>query len=200
MSSWNYPVYTALPAVGAAIAAGNAVILKPSELAQHTSQALRQLFQNYLDPRFYRIIEGGPTTARYLTEGPAFLEEEKLDEKAKLSESDEKKKNHEDLNSSKEANELWDNFKSPFDLIIFTGSTEKGRKVAEAAGRRLVPCLLELGGKSPVIVDEGAKLDMAADKIAFGRLSNCGQTCVAPDYLFVHASIKQARKNNFILY
>lgn len=183
MSSWNYPVYTALPAVGAAIAAGNAVLLKPSELATHTSHALQQLFQKYLDPRFYRIIEGGPSTACYLTEGPSSLEEKK--------ENEEKAKKRENIN-------LWENFKSPFDLIIFTGSTEKGRKVAEAAGRRLVPCLLELGGKSPVIVDEGAALDMAADKIAFGRMSNCGQTCVAPDYLFVHTSVKQVKELKFV--
>ena len=168
MSSWNYPVYTALPAVGAAIAAGNAVVLKPSELATHTSHALQQLFKKYLDPRFYRIIEGGPSTARYLTEGPSSLEENK--------ENEEKVQKKDNIN-------LWDNFKSPFDLIIFTGSTEKGRKVAEAAGRRLVPCLLELGGKSPVIVDEGAALDMAADKIAFGRMSNCGQTCVIDTFI-----------------
>lgn len=76
-----------------------------------------------------------------------------------------------------------------FDKICFTGSTEKGRLVAQAAGKNLVPCILELGGKSPSIVDESANLEVAAKKIAMGRFSNSGQVCIAPDYVLVHYSL-----------
>jgi aldehyde dehydrogenase (NAD+) len=79
-----------------------------------------------------------------------------------------------------------------WDMIIFTGSPEKGKLVAKAAANNLTPCVLELGGKSPTIVDEGADLDNAAMRIAQGRFFNCGQTCVAPDYLLVHKNIKAA--------
>ena len=67
----------------------------------------------------------------------------------------------------------------PWDLICFTGSTMKGKLVAEAAGRNLVPCILELGGKCPAVVDDSASIGFAAQKIAFGRLNNSGQTCLA---------------------
>lgn len=73
-----------------------------------------------------------------------------------------------------------------FDGIIFTGSSEKGKLVATAAGKNLVPCVLELGGKSPTIVDDSADVELAAKKICFGRYFNFGQTCVAPDYVLIH--------------
>ena len=73
----------------------------------------------------------------------------------------------------------------PFDHLIFTGSTRVGRLVAEAAGRNLTPITLELGGKSPAIVDRSANLDQAAERIAYGKLLNAGQTCIAPDYALV---------------
>lgn len=76
-----------------------------------------------------------------------------------------------------------------FDMICFTGSTEKGKLVAAAAGKNLVPCLLELGGKSPAVVDENANLDLAAKKIVFGKYVNAGQVCIAPDYVLVHYSV-----------
>jgi aldehyde dehydrogenase (NAD+) len=74
----------------------------------------------------------------------------------------------------------------PFDVILFTGSTEKGKLVAAAAAKNLVPCILELGGKSPTIIDESADLDFAAKKVVWGRYANCGQICVAPDYVLCH--------------
>ena len=80
--------------------------------------------------------------------------------------------------------------KEPFDVIVFTGSTEKGKLVAKAAAENLVPCILELGGKSPTIVDKEANIDNAALRIVQGRFINCGQTCIACDYLFVHKEIK----------
>ena len=78
-----------------------------------------------------------------------------------------------------------------WDLICFTGSTMKGKLVAEAAGKNLVPCVMELGGKCPIIVDTTADLDLAAKKICFGRFGNSGQTCIAPDYVLVHESKKK---------
>jgi aldehyde dehydrogenase (NAD+) len=77
-----------------------------------------------------------------------------------------------------------------FDLIFFTGSPALGKIVMTAAARHLTPVVLELGGKSPCIVDAGANLDRAAKRIAWGKTINAGQTCIAPDYLFVHASVK----------
>jgi aldehyde dehydrogenase (NAD+) len=74
-------------------------------------------------------------------------------------------------------------------MICFTGSTEKGKLVAEAAGKNLVPCILELGGKSPSVVDESANVSFAAKKIAWGRFANSGQVCIAPDYILCHYSL-----------
>lgn len=78
-----------------------------------------------------------------------------------------------------------------FDYIFFTGSTAVGKIVMEAAAKNLTPVSLELGGKSPVIVDETANIDIAARRIAFGKILNAGQTCVAPDYLLIHHSVKE---------
>ncbi|MEA5060231.1 MAG: aldehyde dehydrogenase [Candidatus Pelethousia sp.] len=77
-----------------------------------------------------------------------------------------------------------------FDYIFFTGSVAVGKVVMEAAARHLTPLTLELGGKSPVIVDETADIKLAARRIAFGKVLNAGQTCVAPDYLFIHKAVK----------
>lgn len=80
----------------------------------------------------------------------------------------------------------------PFDHLVFTGSTRVGRLVAEAAGRNLTPVTLELGGKSPAIIDASADLDEAAERIAYGKLLNAGQTCIAPDYVLVPEGALQA--------
>lgn len=77
-----------------------------------------------------------------------------------------------------------------FDYIFFTGSTTVGKVVMEAAAKNLTPITLELGGKSPVIVDQSAKIGLAARRIAFGKVTNAGQTCIAPDYLLIHSSLK----------
>lgn len=79
-----------------------------------------------------------------------------------------------------------------FDYIFFTGSPMVGRQVMEAAAKHLTPVTLELGGKSPVIVDKSADIALAAKRIAFGKVLNGGQTCVAPDYLLIHSSVKEA--------
>lgn len=77
-----------------------------------------------------------------------------------------------------------------FDLIFFTGSQNVGREVLRRAAEHLTPSVLELGGKSPCIVDESAKIPLAAKRIVFGKYLNCGQTCVAPDYILCHSSVK----------
>ncbi len=78
-----------------------------------------------------------------------------------------------------------------FDYIFFTGSAEVGKTVMESAAKNLTPLTLELGGKSPAIVDESADISLAAKRIAFGKVINGGQTCVAPDYLLIHQSVKE---------
>ena len=88
----------------------------------------------------------------------------------------------------REVNELL--FEQKFDIIFFTGSTELGKIVSKAAAESLTPLVLELGGKSPCIVDSDANLEIAAKRIAWGKFINAGQTCIAPDYMFVHKSVK----------
>lgn len=83
-------------------------------------------------------------------------------------------------------------FEERFDYIFFTGSVEVGRTVMQAAAKHLTPVTLELGGKSPAIVDETADIKLAARRIAFGKVLNAGQTCVEPDYLLIHRSVKDA--------
>lgn len=82
-------------------------------------------------------------------------------------------------------------FKQRFDMIFFTGSPVLGKVVMKAAAEHLTPVILELGGKSPCIVDKGANIDKAAKRIAWGKTINAGQTCIAPDYLLVHSSLKK---------
>ena len=142
IAPWNYPLQLTLaPAIGA-LAAGNRVMIKPSELV----------------PRFSRAAEGRDRgKIRRHRDGVTGIEDEIAQAFAAL----------------------------PFDHLIFTGSTRVGRMVAEAAGRNLTPVTLELGGKSPAIVDRSADLDEAAERIAYGKLINAGQTCIAPDYALV---------------
>jgi len=139
---WNYPLQLLLSPLVAALAAGNCAVLKPSELAPHTSAALKKMICETFDPNVVQILEGGRETAEAL------------------------------LNE-------------PFDHIFFTGGTEAGRAVAVAAAKKLIPVTLELGGKSPVIVCEDADLSVAARRIVRGKLMNAGQTCVAPDHVWV---------------
>lgn len=147
ISAWNYPIYTAIPQVATAIAAGNCVILKPSELASHTSGVIKKLFDKYLNPDYYQCIEGKIEIAKAVT-------------------------------------------RLPVDVICFTGSTSTGRLVAMEAAKNLVPCILELGGKCPVIVDETASLEAAVNRILNGKFLNCGQTCIGVDHIFIHESLK----------
>ena len=140
VSPWNYPVQLALSPAIAALAAGNRVMLKPSELTPRTSELLKEMLSAEIDESVLAVIIGGVET------GQAFT-------------------------------------RAPFDHLLYTGSTAVGQKVAEAAAKNLTPVTLELGGKSPAIIDESADLAKAARSIAHGKMFNAGQTCVAPDYV-----------------
>lgn len=142
ISPWNYPFQLALGPALAAVAAGNRVMIKPSELTPHFSDLLARLVADLFDPAELCVVTGDADV------GKAFSA-------------------------------------LPFDHLFFTGSTAVGRHVAVAAAANLTPVTLELGGKSPAIVDPSAKMGSAARRLAFGKLLNAGQTCIAPDYLMV---------------
>lgn len=146
IAPWNYPLQLALSPLIGAIAAGNCVVIKPSELAPATSRLLARLIEATFSAESVSVVEGGvPETTELL--------------------------------------------QLKFDHVFFTGSTKVGRIVYEAAAKTLTPVTLELGGKSPVIVHGDADLDLAARRVAWGKFMNAGQTCVAPDYLYVQDSI-----------
>lgn len=130
----------------AAIAAGNTVVMKPSEVSPHTAAVIQKLVTKYCDPKGVVVINGGVTeTTELLT------------------------------------------FK--FDYIFYTGNPVVGKIVYQAGAKNLTPVTLELGGKSPVIVDQSANPKTAAKRICWGKFINCGQTCIAPDYVLVHEKI-----------
>ena len=147
IAPWNYPVQLLLVPVAGAIAAGNTVVMKPSEISAATSALLARLVPQYLDPSAVRLVEGGvPETTELLAQR--------------------------------------------FDHIFYTGNGTVGRVVMAAAARHLTPVTLELGGKSPVIVDRSANLKVAARRIAWGKWLNAGQTCIAPDYVLVDEQVR----------
>ncbi|MFJ2669857.1 aldehyde dehydrogenase family protein [Streptomyces sp. NPDC088551] len=137
---WNYPVQLVLAPLVGALASGNTVVIKPSELAPASSAALAELVPRYLDNEAVAVVEGA------VPETTALLEQR-------------------------------------FDHIFYTGSGQVGRIVMTAAARHLTPVTLELGGKSPAVVEPGADLEVTAQRIARGKFANAGQTCVAPDYI-----------------
>jgi coniferyl-aldehyde dehydrogenase len=152
IAPWNYPLQLTLaPAIGA-LAAGNLVMIKPSELTPRFAALLKEVIAAKFDPTEIIVTGVEEETAKEIGEAFATL---------------------------------------PFDHLIFTGSTRVGRLVAEAAGRNLTPLTLELGGKSPAIVDRSADIDVAAERIAYAKLLNAGQTCIAPDYAFVPEAVVQ---------
>lgn len=145
---WNYPFQLLLAPLVGAIAAGNCAILKPSEIAPHSSSVLATIIRDNFDPSFVSVVEGGPQETQIL-------------------------------------------LSCGFDHIFFTGGTNIGKIVMKAAAEHLTPITLELGGKSPCIVDNDIQIDYTASRIAWGKFINAGQTCVAPDYLLVHRAIKK---------
>ncbi|XP_048468500.1 aldehyde dehydrogenase, dimeric NADP-preferring-like isoform X2 [Rhincodon typus] len=147
IGAWNYPLALIIQPLIGAIAAGNAVVLKPSEVSENTARLLGELLPQYLDKDLYPVINGG-------------------------------------------VEETTEVLKQQFDHILYTGSTNVGRIVMEAAAKHLTPVTLELGGKSPCYIDGDCDLDVACRRIAWGRYTNSGQTCIAPDYILCNNSIQ----------
>jgi aldehyde dehydrogenase (NAD+) len=147
IAPWNYPFQLALAPLIGAIAAGNTIILKPSELTPHTSAIIKEIVEVVFDSNHVAVVEGGVEVSQKLLA------------------------------------EKWD-------YIFFTGSVFVGKIIAKAAAKNLTPTTLELGGKNPCIIDETAKLKLAAKRIVWGKFLNGGQTCIAPDYILIHKSVK----------
>ena len=148
LSPWNYPINLSLTPLIEAVAAGNAVILKPSEKTPHTSKVIQKIIEAAFRENEVAVIQGDASVAEQLT-------------------------------------------KMPFDHIFFTGNTQIGKKVMAAAAQNLATVTLELGGKSPTIILFDANISQAARKIAWAKFMNAGQTCIAPDHVYVHDSIKE---------
>jgi len=147
IAPWNYPISLCLIPLVGALAAGNVALVKPSEVAHHSSALLAELIPRYLDNEAVKVIEGGiPETSSIL--------------------------------------------RHKFDHIFYTGSTAVGKIIMRAAAEQLTPVTLELGGKSPCIIDNKVDLDATARRLAWGKFWNAGQTCIAPDYLLVHEDVK----------
>ena len=148
IAPWNYPFLLGLEPLIMAIAAGNTVVLKPSEHAQHTSKILSEIIKTIFTEDIVACVQGGVETSTEL-------------------------------------------LAQKWDYIFFTGSTHVGKIVAKAAAKHLTPVTLELGGKSPCIIDDTVNLNLIAKRLAWGKFFNCGQTCIAPDYVIVKSQIKE---------
>jgi aldehyde dehydrogenase (NAD+) len=146
IAPWNYPLSMVLAPLVGAVAAGNAAVMKPSEVSRHTSAAIARILPAYLDMDAFAVVEGG------VAETTELLEQR-------------------------------------FDHILYTGNERVARIVMAAAAKHLTPVTLELGGKSPCLVDRDADLEVAAARIAWGKFINAGQTCVAPDHVLVHREV-----------
>ncbi len=157
ISPWNYPFLLSIQPLIGAIAAGNCVIIKPSEYSVNTSKLLKKILTEIYSEAYVTVVLGEKEVAQEL-------------------------------------------LKEKFDYIFYTGSTKIGKIVMEAAAKNLTPVTLELGGKSPCIVDEKCNVELAAKRIAYGKILNSGQTCVAPDYVFVHQNVKEQFLNCLIKY
>ncbi|MFT3707867.1 MAG: coniferyl aldehyde dehydrogenase [Archangium sp.] len=151
IAPWNYPVNLALGPLACALAAGNRVLLKPSEITSRTAEAIARAIGDHFSADEVTVVTGGADVARAITE-------------------------------------------LPLDGILFTGSTQVGRLVAQAAAKNLVPVTLELGGKSPALIHPEYDLTRAAERVVVGKLFNGGQTCIAPDY----AMVKRGSEDRFV--
>ena len=149
ISPWNYPFQLVFTPLIGAIAAGNTVVMKPSELTPHTADCIEKIIKLVFPPEWVSVVQGGPEIGKSLLE------------------------------------ERWD-------YIMYTGGIRVAKIVAQAAAKHLTPTMLELGGKNPCVVDHTARIRVAARRIVFGKFLNCGQTCIAPDYILVHESVKES--------
>jgi aldehyde dehydrogenase (NAD+) len=151
ISPWNYPFQLLMTPLIGAIAAGNCVVMKPSELAPATEAVMKKIIESTFEKKYILYTEGDGATV---------------------------------------VPELMNNF--IFDHVFYTGSTMVGKIIYELAAKNLVPVTLELGGKSPCIVEADVDVKLTAKRIAMPKFSNAGQMCVAPDYVLVHESVKDA--------
>ena len=147
---WNYPFQLLINPLLGAIAAGNCVVLKPSEFSPATTAVMKKLIEETFLPEYILYAEGDGATV---------------------------------------IPEMMNNFS--FDHVFYTGSTAVGKIIYKMAAEKLTPVTLELGGKSPCIVESDANINVAARRIAITKFSNCGQMCVAPDYVLVHEAVKE---------
>jgi aldehyde dehydrogenase (NAD+) len=147
IAPWNYPFQLAICPLIGAVAGGNSVVLKPSELTPHTSAIITKIISESFDQDHVTVEQGGVEKSQELL------------------------------------SRRWD-------YIFFTGSVVVGKIVAKAAAENLTPVTLELGGKSPCIIDHTANIALAAKRLVWGKFINAGQTCIAPDYILVHQSVK----------
>ena len=147
MAPWNYPIQLSFSPLMAAVAAGNTVVLKPSEVSSASEKLVTQIVKECFPPEHVFVATGNAQVAEAL------------------------------LNQK-------------FDFVFFTGSTAIGKIVAAKVAIHLTPCVLELGGKCPVVIDQTADLKVAALRILTGKFFNGGQTCFAPDFIAVHASVR----------
>ena len=147
VAPWNYPYQLTMGPTISAVAAGNRVMIKPSEVTARFSALLKRIVAEFFDETEMAVVTGDAEV------GKAFCA-------------------------------------LPFDHLVFTGSTAVGRLVAESAARNLTPVTLELGGKSPAIIDPDCDIDVVAPRLAMGKLLNAGQTCIAPDYVLVPAGME----------
>ena len=148
LSPWNYPFRLAVSPLIASLAAGNCLILKPSEISKNTERVIAKMITEHFNDRSISVVCGGPAVAQELLE-------------------------------------------HKFDHIFYTGGETVGRIVMKAAAQHATPVTLELGGKSPCVVDQNCNLKRAAKRITWGKFLNAGQTCVAPDFLLVHKNAKE---------
>ena len=142
MAPWNYSLHLTIAPVAAALAAGNRVMAKMSELTPETARTLRRLVAQYFSTDTLAVIDGDLVVAQAFSA-------------------------------------------MPFNHLLFTGSTNVGKKIASAAAKNLTPVTLELSGKSPVVIGKDYNIEEAACRIMWGKSFNAGQTCVAPDYVLV---------------
>jgi aldehyde dehydrogenase (NAD+) len=165
IGAWNYPIQLSFAPAIAALAAGNTLVLKPSELAANSAACMASLVAKYFDPQIFTVVLGGVAETTQL-------------------------------------------LAQRFDKIFFTGSPAVGKIVYQAAAQHLTPVTLELGGKSPAVLTPSAALPTAIKRLVWAKFLNAGQTCIAPDYLFVHSSIylqcldllgQEIKKNQYAL-
>ncbi|XP_067101911.1 aldehyde dehydrogenase family 3 member A2-like [Osmerus mordax] len=157
IGAWNYPWAVTLQPLVGAIAAGNAAVIKPSEVSSHSAKVMEELLPIYLDKELYPVVTGGVSETQEL-------------------------------------------LKQRFDHIFYTGNSTVGKLVMQAAACHLTPVTLELGGKSPCFIDKDCDLTVACRRVTWGKFVNCGQTCIAPDYILCEPSIQnrvveEIRKN-----